>query len=90
MPSKRKVELAVLALCLNKLNVKKKKKRRAEWVKKWLLDRDKHTHINLLSELRTYPSDFHNYMRMDDETYHTLLEMVTVGNLDLITSPTRA
>ena len=49
MPSKRKVELAVLALCLNKLNVKKKKKRRAEWVKKWLLDRDKHTHINLLS-----------------------------------------
>ncbi|KAK3788233.1 hypothetical protein RRG08_029029 [Elysia crispata] len=77
MPSKRKVELAVLALCLNKLNVKKKKKRRAEWVKEWLLDRDKHTHINLLSELRTYPSDFHNYMRMDDETYHTLLEMVT-------------
>ena len=80
MPSKRKVELAVLALCLNKLNVKKKKKkkkRRAEWVKKWLLDTDKHTHINLLSELRTYPSDFHNYMRMDDETYHTLLEMVT-------------
>ena len=63
MPSKRKVELAVLALCLNKLNVKKKKKkRRAEWVKEWLLDRDKHTHINLLSELRTYPSDFHNYM----------------------------
>ena len=51
MPSKRKVELAVLALCLNKLNVKKKKKkkRRAEWEKKWLLDRDKHTHINLLS-----------------------------------------
>ena len=29
-------------------------------------------------------------MRMDDETYHTLLEMVTGGNLDLIISPTRA
>ena len=42
-----------------------------------LLDRNLFTHTNLLNELRAYPSDFHNYLRMDEETYLELLSLVT-------------
>ena len=61
--------------------IRRKKKSRANarryWTKQWLLDRNLFTHSNLLNELRAYPSDFHNYLRMDEETYLELLSLVT-------------
>ena len=61
--------------------IRRKKKSRANarryWTKQWLLDRNLFTHTNLLNELRAYPSDFHNYLRMDEETYLELLSLVT-------------
>ena len=51
----------------------KRKRRKASvrkyWTKQWLLNRNLFTHTNLLSELRIYPSDFHNYQRMNEYTY---------------------
>lgn len=56
---------------------KKKRKQRGMWSKDWLLKRDMLSHINLLEEIRAFPEDFHNFMRMDEETYLHLLSLVT-------------
>lgn len=60
--------------------VKKRKsriKKRAVWCKEWLMKRKTYSHINLLSELKIYPRDWHNYLRMDEETYLNLLSFVS-------------
>ena len=36
-----------------------------------------YSHINLLNELKIYPRDWHNYLRMNEETYLNLLSLVT-------------
>lgn len=54
----------------------KKRKRRSEWTKQWLLRRYQHTHANLLEDLRVYPLDFKNYLRMEEDVYLQLLQMV--------------
>lgn len=61
-----------LMICL-----KKKKKSRSVWCKDWLLKRKSYSHINLLNELKFAPKDWHNYLRMNEETYLTLLALVT-------------
>ena len=48
---------------------KRRNKKRAIWSKKWLLKRTQYTHTNILKELRPYPDDFNNYLRMDEKTY---------------------
>lgn len=55
----------------------KRKKPKKTWVKQWLKNREKNTHINLLNELRLDPSDFKSYLRMDHKTYNDLLNMIT-------------
>jgi len=48
-----------------------------EWTKKWLLERQEFSHVNLLKELRFHRKDWLNFLRMKESTYHTLLSMVS-------------
>nr|CAI5837488.1 unnamed protein product [Callosobruchus analis] len=57
--------------------LKKPKRYRTVWCKNWLRKREQYSHINLLNELKFAPKDWHNYLRMDEETYLKLLSMVT-------------
>lgn len=68
--------LASAAFCLvHKRHTRKKK--RGVWCNEWLMKEKKYSHINLLSELKIYPRDWHNYVRMNEETYLKLLSLVT-------------
>ncbi|CAI6377837.1 unnamed protein product [Macrosiphum euphorbiae] len=77
-PVSRTVNLALaataVALVLHKIKGKKQKRK---WTKDWLLKRSQYSLINLLNELRFHPEDWHNYLRMDEETYFELLQLVT-------------
>ena len=53
-----------------------KLKNRSIWCKEWLMKRRVHSHVNLLSELKMFPKDWHNFFRMDHDTYLHLLNMV--------------
>ena len=46
------------------------------WCKEWLKKRTKFSHVNLLNELRFAPKHWHNYLRMNEQTYFILLEKV--------------
>lgn len=66
--------IATLLLCDENVIEEKKKKK---WCKSWLLKRNIFSHMNLLRELREHePIDFKNYLRMDNETFNALLNMV--------------
>lgn len=54
-----------------------KKTQRSVWAKEWLMKRSKYSHINLLSELKLFLKDWHNYLRMDEQSYLNLLSLVT-------------
>lgn len=41
-----------------------------------MLKRNRFSHINLLAELKLEPGDWFNYLRMDYDTYCTLLKLV--------------
>lgn len=69
--------LALCAAAVLIIKRKKKEKPRKMWSKKWLLMREKFTHINLLNELKLDPGDWFNYLRMDEATYFDLLKRVT-------------
>ncbi|XP_061717342.1 putative nuclease HARBI1 [Cydia pomonella] len=56
---------------------KKRQRRKRMWCKHWLLQRKQYTHNNLLKEIRITPKDYRNYLRMDEETYLLLLDLVT-------------
>jgi hypothetical protein len=56
---------------------KPRKKKRDVWCKDWLMNRKTYSQINLMSELKIYPRDWHNYLRMNEETYLNLLSLVT-------------
>nr|XP_022900758.1 protein ALP1-like [Onthophagus taurus]XP_022900759.1 protein ALP1-like [Onthophagus taurus] len=76
--AKRKAAALVIAVLLldedDECKVIKKKK----WCKKWLLDRNKYSHMKLLKELeQDEPTDFKNYLRMDSDTYMTLLTLIS-------------
>ena len=63
----------VIALSLDK----KKRKLRRKWSKDWLLQRVTYGHANLLKELRiNEPEDFHNFLRMDAQSFDELLSLV--------------
>lgn len=55
----------------------KRKRQKRQWVKEWLLNRKRHTHVNLLNELRLESSDWRNYLRMNEHCYIKLLRLVT-------------
>jgi hypothetical protein len=44
------------------------------------MERKTYYHINLLSELKIYPRDWHNYLRMNEENYLNLLSLVNTFN----------
>jgi hypothetical protein len=52
------------------------KNKREMWCKEWLQKRNTYSHVNLLTELKLAPKDWHNYLRMDKETYLQLLSLV--------------
>ena len=69
--------LAVVGLLLATKNCSKQKKDRSVWCKEWFKKRGRYSHINLLNELRFAPKDWHNYLRMNEETYLSLLSLVS-------------
>jgi hypothetical protein len=56
--------LAIISLCLVKLN-RKKVIHRSRWSTRWLRKRGRFSHVNLLRELRYEPEDWRKYLRMD-------------------------
>lgn len=68
--------LAIIGLVFA-LKAEKRTKKRTVWCKKWLMKREKYSHINLLNELKFAPKDWHNYLRMNEETYLKLLSLVS-------------
>lgn len=69
--------LIATALVLATGTIEKNKRKRRKWVKLWLADRDRHSHVNLLNELKVEPDDYRNYLRMDENIYIELLHLVT-------------
>jgi hypothetical protein len=65
--------LSVIAICL----VLKKRKSNKMWCEEWLQKRSQLTHINLMKELILEPTDWRNYLRMDETTYFKLIELVS-------------
>ena len=56
---------------------RKNRKRREIWATKWLLGRDRYTHLNLLNFIRNdSPEDYKNYLRMSDENVQYLIAKV--------------
>lgn len=75
---KKAAILATVLLLLDEHNKKeKRRKQRRKWCKDWLLKRNTYSHMNLLKDLRkTEPIDFKNYLRMDNNSYNALLNLV--------------
>lgn len=69
--------LAIVGLVLAIKKNEKCKKKRSVWCKEWLLKRNKYSYTNLLNELKFAPKDWHNYLRMDENTYLERLSLVT-------------
>ncbi|XP_046671118.1 uncharacterized protein LOC124361127 [Homalodisca vitripennis] len=69
--------IALVGLCVVLNSKKKKKFKRKMWSKKWLTKRNEYTHTRLLKDLGGEPSDFRNYLRMDEDAYEQLLLLVT-------------
>ena len=68
-------ELMIAAAYCLLMKTRKKKKR--VWAKQWLLNRVNNSHVNLMHQLSLEPTDWRNYMRMDEPTYFHLMELVT-------------
>jgi len=74
-PSKKsKVALAGAFLLL--LDDAKKKKKRV-WMKDWLKNKSGFSHMKLMNTLSIQePEDLHNFLRMDNNTFLELLELI--------------
>jgi len=67
---------AAIAVVLDRKYRRNAQKSR-EWTKKWLSKQQHFSHVNLLKVLRFHPKDWHNFLRMSESTYLTLLSMVS-------------
>ena len=79
MSSSKQIAAAVIILdeCGVLGRKRKNRKRREMWAKKWLLGRDRYTHLNLSNFVRNdSPEDYKNYLRMSDENVQYLVEKV--------------
>lgn len=75
--SKRKAAAIVVTILLTDENRAKKQVRKRKWCKDWYLRRKHYSHMNLLKELEEKePADFKNYLRMDSDTFMSLLVLV--------------
>lgn len=74
------VDLGFLALTLAVYGLKKaktKEKRRRRWSKEWYKLRSRFTHEHLLKVLQdTEPDDYKNFLRMDENSFDTLLTLI--------------
>lgn len=68
------IGLAVALLPKKHIKINRK---RSKWVKQWLINRQVYSHMHLINELRLEPDDYRNYMRMDENSYTELLELVS-------------
>lgn len=67
--------IAVIAASTMKKSVKKRNRR--YWAKKWLQQRNRYSHLNLVRELQeSSTADLKNYLRMDDATFQMLLSKI--------------
>ncbi|KAJ8947566.1 hypothetical protein NQ318_010078 [Aromia moschata] len=70
-------DLGFLALTLVALKRKKQQKKKRPWSKEWYKKRNRFTHEHLLNFLRdSEPEDYMNFLRMDQESFDYLLELV--------------
>ena len=73
----KKIAALAIALALEDDDPVIRKKRSCQ-SREWLLKRSRFTHQNLMIELGiTSPAEFKQFMRMDIDTFHELLEMVS-------------
>ncbi|XP_008181021.1 uncharacterized protein LOC103308774 [Acyrthosiphon pisum] len=71
---RKSLVIAALVLAMDDEDEQIKKRK---WSKQWLLERRKHSHMNLLHELQSNePADFKNYLRMENHTFYELLDLV--------------
>ncbi|KAG8256089.1 hypothetical protein J6590_076830 [Homalodisca vitripennis] len=59
---------------------RKRQVKRNQWTKDWLLNRAQYSHVNLLKELRFHPKDWHNYLRMNEETFFSPKQLYELKN----------
>ncbi|KAM4016591.1 uncharacterized protein ACNLHF_002859 isoform 1-T3 [Anomaloglossus baeobatrachus] len=63
---------------LREVEQRRSKRKRRMWTREWLQKRYKYSHMQLLRELQeNNPQDFHNFLRMSEESFSLLLERVT-------------
>ncbi|KAJ8938939.1 hypothetical protein NQ318_014556 [Aromia moschata] len=70
-------DLGFLALHSVALKRKKQQKKKRRWSKEWYKMRNRLTHEHLLNFLRdSEPEDYRNFLKMDQESFDYLLELV--------------
>jgi len=70
-------DLGFLASTLVALKRKKEQKKKRQWSKEWYNMRNRFAHEHLLSFLRdSEPEDYRNFLRMDQESFDYLLQLV--------------
>lgn len=68
----REEEAHLLALlAVSYVDCGKKRRKRKQWCKQWMERGNMFTHINLFNELKEEPSDFNNYLRMNESAYNS-------------------
>lgn len=66
------------ALAVRRSRRKRQMRPRRFWCREWLLKRDTLSHMPLLQEIReNNPDDFRNYLRMEDDCFLALLNLVS-------------
>jgi len=72
-------------ICCGEDEEKVKRRKRKMWMTKWFENRDVYSNTKLLKELKeNHSEDSKNYMRMDDETFHHLLQLVKPYTLNSV------
>ena len=68
------VVMISIALLLDK----RKRKQKKFWTKQWFQQKQNFGHVMLLNELRiNHPDDYRNFLRMDEESFDELMDMLT-------------
>ncbi|KAJ8885633.1 hypothetical protein PR048_011831 [Dryococelus australis] len=74
MSLSEQVAAAVVVLDESDVFTRRKNERRDMWVKKWIQERPRFTHLNLLDLIRKdSPNDYKNYFRMFEEDFNVFL-----------------
>ncbi|XP_074039921.1 uncharacterized protein [Leptinotarsa decemlineata] len=75
--SKRKAAVLLATVLMVDDDDEQREVKKRKWCKKLLMDKKKYSHMNLLQVLQQEePCDFKNYLRMDSDTYTSLMGLV--------------